>query len=170
MMTQALEMSVLSAPLAAIDRRALSQAWYSALHVAKKTRPEPVRAEKPLAASPAESRRVPPGPSKRAQTQTPHSRKPRRANKEARPLATAPDRRISRTELARDIERALFTPRAQRRHATLAFGKRRVHVAVASAPGGVRIVAVCSPAIREAVARALAQARFALAARHVPCS
>ena len=34
MMTQQLEVSILAAPLAAIDRRALSQAWYSALHLA----------------------------------------------------------------------------------------------------------------------------------------
>ena len=38
MMTQQLEVSILAAPLAAIDRRALSQAWYSALHLARPDR------------------------------------------------------------------------------------------------------------------------------------
>ena len=38
MMTQQLEVSILAAPLAAIDRRALSQAWYSALHLARSDR------------------------------------------------------------------------------------------------------------------------------------
>jgi hypothetical protein len=44
MMTQQLEVSILAAPLAAIDRRALSQAWYSALHLARPDRsPVPPR-------------------------------------------------------------------------------------------------------------------------------
>ncbi|MBV8284402.1 MAG: hypothetical protein JO175_07110 [Candidatus Eremiobacteraeota bacterium] len=46
----------------------------------------------------------------------------------------------------------------------------RVCVSIAAGASGVRIVAVCRPAIRDAVARALAQARFALAARCIPCS
>ena len=43
----------------------------------------------------------------------------------------------------------------------------RVHVVVRSAAGGTRVVAVCEPALRERVERALAQARFALAGRAV---
>src|ERR1700678_3424391 len=35
MMTDRLRVSVVAAPLAAIDPRALSQAWYSALHLAR---------------------------------------------------------------------------------------------------------------------------------------
>src|SRR5579863_7674683 len=37
MITQELQVSILAAPLAAMDRRALSQAWYSALGIAPRT-------------------------------------------------------------------------------------------------------------------------------------
>ncbi|HEY1429269.1 MAG TPA: hypothetical protein VGF18_06830, partial [Candidatus Tumulicola sp.] len=37
-MTEQLRVSIVAAPLAAIDPRALSQAWYSALHLARESR------------------------------------------------------------------------------------------------------------------------------------
>ena len=50
MMTQQLEVSILAAPLAAIDRRVLSQAWYSALRLARDDAEAARRTRAPAAA------------------------------------------------------------------------------------------------------------------------
>jgi hypothetical protein len=171
MMTGTLEVSILSAPLAAIDRRVLSQAWYSALHVARASSQKPARQPKPSrAVLPAAKFPVRDG---RQQTQ-------RRGLGEVRGSlapskarcsgAVVADRRAAGSPLARKIERAFFTPKAQHKRATLTVEGRRVHVTVSTGHSGVRFIAVCSPSVRDVVARALAQARFALAARCLPCS
>src|SRR5665213_601181 len=115
-MQQTIGVAVVAAQLAATDRRALSQAWYSALHLADHApRTTPARGalaasariggSSPLAGSapPAGISHVPPGgrPAVRAAI-------PRTASAEAH------ERRFARTELARSIERGLArrTPRS----------------------------------------------------------
>lgn len=174
MMTQELNVCVLSAPLAAIDRRALSQAWYSALHCASKSeRPSVERARFGTPAS--DPTRV---VSHRALLEYSYAREARRwaASRERnakiheRCGGCEADRRARRSSLARRIERRFSDPRAGSQRATFSAGGKRVHVMVQASPGRVRLVAVCPPALRTIVARALAQARFALASRGVTCS
>ncbi|HZZ00803.1 MAG TPA: hypothetical protein VFE36_14660 [Candidatus Baltobacteraceae bacterium] len=173
MMTQQLNVCVVAAPLAAIDRRALSQAWYSALHCAsghgrvvnQRTR-----------------RGVVPKMDKREDAQSRKSQQGRggarrdevQGGKGAKALArgtgTETERRARRSPLARRIERTFLDPRSTPKRASFSAGGKRVHVIVQAAAGRVSIVALCHPAVREIVARALAQARFALASRGVACS
>jgi hypothetical protein len=121
MITQQLGYSILTAPLAAIDRRALSQAWYSALHLA--------RSGFPVANVPQQ-------------------------------LSKA--RTAEALDPARPVRRATFSF-AGTREGTRA----RVHVALQSGASGMRLVAVCPAALRAGVARALDQARYALALRGI---
>jgi len=81
----------------------------------------------------------------------------------------APERRAGRSPLARRIERTFLDPARPVRRATFTLeGTRaRVHVALQSRASGVRLVAVCPAASRAGVARALDQARYALATRGI---
>lgn len=168
MMTAPNTVAVVATQLPGTDRRALSQAWYSALHLAEKSTPHiPAR---PLA-GPASSAHVPTS----AHTISSIHRSELRVNAVAgeRGARTAvpsgaSERRAPRTELAQRIERALVPrPRAPMvASASLAIKARdgRVHLLVRTDGSTTRIVALCAPALRERVESALAQARFALAA------
>ncbi|BDE07582.1 hypothetical protein WPS_28580 [Vulcanimicrobium alpinum] len=169
-MQQTTSVAVLATQLAGTDRRALSEAWYHALHVA-----EPAA----RAAAPASPRRhaATPSPPNRLDAAAPRARRgearPRRsvagvtAREPRTPLAG--DRRAPRSELARRVERALG--RSAAAVAPAAFSLRldagRVHVLIRSDGARTRVVAVCAPALRETVERALAHARFALAGRGI---
>lgn len=78
------------------------------------------------------------------------------------------ERRKGGGELARRIERAIVkhVARAPQRTAAIAIdaGDGRVHLLVRTDRATTRIVALCAPHLRERVDRALAHARFALAA------
>jgi hypothetical protein len=170
MMTRELQVSILAAPLAAIDRRALSQAWYSALRLARDQRRAPQTCV-------GDSR----GVLARDRERIRHA--PTGVGREARACACADalearsiggydgswrvDRRVPRSPLAGRIESVLFDPRSQARHASFTIGGGRVHVVLHSKGDRVALVALCSPALRGIVARALAQARFALATRGI---
>ena len=164
-----LQISVLSAPVAAVDRRSLSQAWYSALYG---TAQEPSKALKNVhraaGARPA---------AKTSELSAPvHTR---RGGQSAKPPVkpsgsrslptTAPERRNARSALARKIERTFLRPDRPVRHATFAVEgtKARVHVVVKQAGAITQLVAVCPPHVYSRVANALLQARFALAARGI---
>jgi hypothetical protein len=167
MMTQQLGFSILTAPLAAIDRRALSQAWYSALHLAS---PPAVR-------EPAGARVALPRSSERAlhphgavhrSHRTPSIRfVPVQPGARGGCNAAGLERRAPRSPLARRIERCFLDParRVERASFTLSGGKSRVHVALQSSADGLRLIAVCPPSVRDAVSHA--QARYALAARGI---
>jgi hypothetical protein len=166
--TDELRCSIITAPIAAIDRRALSQAWYSALHRAGgKT----VAAQPPRAAGRAQGETPIRARSPRTAESTTGTGRPdatRRAN--AAPIRAGEpmiDRRAPRSSLSRCIERRFLDPRANVRRATfeLGAGGARVHVVLQSRGASVRLVAFCAREQRDRVARALAQARFALA-RH----
>jgi len=159
-----LAFDVLTAPLAEIDRRTLSQAWYSALRLANAPASAPRRGDaRAVASTPA-----------RAATAGASPRGVRASVANARALATsrtrevgevASDRRSPRTDLARRIERIVARPLASARGASFAlrgpYG--RVQILLRSHGGRTHLVAVCSPDAREQVARALEQARYALA-------
>ncbi|MEO6835481.1 MAG: hypothetical protein ABI231_06190 [Candidatus Tumulicola sp.] len=172
MMTQELRASILTAPLAAIDRRALSQAWYSALHLARRSAsasPPSVPA-KPVFTPAGFAKTSPTGtePPGRS-TFAPAVRTPARV-RETPAEGIAADRRAPRSALARSIERAFLDPRWRLERSTFSVGDggARVHVVLQTSRNRARLVAICPPAAKGAVARALAQARFALASRGIP--
>jgi hypothetical protein len=168
MMTQQLGFSVLTAPIAAIDRRALSQAWYSALHLARESRaPEasqhPAIAQrdalrKPAASSPRGSTVVR-GGTKTVQSEAKASRRD--------PLPQ--ERRSMRSPLARKIEHLFLRPNTAATRATFTIDgtDARVQVSMQQTRAGLQLIAVCSPRSRAYVAQALEQARYALAARGI---
>lgn len=169
-MSQQIGFSILTAPLAAIDRRTLSQAWYSALHLAA-DHPSEATPPRRKSASLNESARSASLP---ARTAAPIARpktaiRATSAKGTKREATAAPERRGVRSPLARKIERTLLTPSAPSTRATFSIGaaRERVHIALHVRGARVRLVAICAPRVRERVARALAQARYALAQRGV---
>lgn len=176
MTTERLQVSIVAAPLGAIDRRELSQAWYSALHLergkklaAAQARPAS-RAQAPVAPSPARLS---------AHASRVHAIDGRQGKRETRlsvlpavqPDTTAgiarPAAMRSNFPLSRRIERTFSRPGSQLRRATFALGRggARVHVILQSNAGTVTLVALCPPEMRAVVVRALARARLALARR-----
>ncbi len=172
MMTQQLEVSILAAPLAAIDRRALSQAWYSALHLARPDRPlVPLReCSSCTVATPIE-----PGPKRERESFSPQLAETRVAHSvQTKPSKIAVQPSAPRISLNRDavrlslrIERHFARSASQIKRATFSMGRgeARVHVILQTNGNVATLVALCRPQMRTVVARALAQARFALAAR-----
>jgi hypothetical protein len=165
--------AVVSTQCAHTDRRALSQAWYSALHVAQRD------------ASPGAPRRMRIGVSvdKGATPVIPNhpdgarptpGGAPARANVPSRRDVAVPaaaiERRTPKSDLAKRIERAVVT-NGRRAGAAASLAIRaadgRVQLVVRTQGDATRIVALCAPELEARVARALAQARFALATRGV---
>jgi hypothetical protein len=171
MMTQQLEVSILAAPLAAIDRRALSQAWYSALHLARPDRPPPLRECSPCTL-PVPVEAVPKDESESRSPRPAETRVARSVQTKAPKIAAQPSApRISANRdavpLSLRIERRFAHPASQIKRATFSMGRgeARVHVILQTNGNVATLVALCRPQMRTVVARALAQARFALAAR-----
>jgi hypothetical protein len=174
MMTQQLQASILSAPLASTDRRALSQAWYSALGYARQAQPPAARA------MPAKSPVKPPKPAAFARSvssEPAHERNTAailapRTPMRGRGVVAATfglERRAPRTALAVNIERTFGVAPYSPARATFSVGSDggRVHVVLQSRGNRMHLIAVCAPKQRAAVARALAQAAFALAPRGI---
>jgi hypothetical protein len=177
-MQQTTGVAVLATELPATDRRALSQAWYSALHLAE--RAPRARSAPPSPAAPARASGISgfihdacagasgAGASNAgARIQRPPQRDANaRGDADAhRPVA---ERRTPKSELARRIERGLAQrPRSAPASFAVSAAGGRVRILVRSDGARTRVVAVCAPPLRERVERALAQARFALAARGV---
>lgn len=175
MMTQQLKVSILAAPLAAIDRRTLSQAWYSALRLAREEQsPARVNGCKLDAAFVRE-----PAPRRDEMTVERLRGAATRSPRVAKPTTTvtsgeeeprkAVARRSLRSPLAQRIERAFSDRRPQLKRATFSIehGGARVHLILQTRGSSAALVALCRPELRNVVARALAQARFALAARGI---
>ena len=168
MMTQQLQAGLVSVPAAQIDRRALSQAWYSALHLAHGETVAPPPSERPpkSTTSPAHAT-VPKSERARAERAAPgDTRRERGAGKRSDTPASG-DVRGKPADLARRIARTILAPRALpvRSTLTLGRGEGRVHLILQTGNGRVRLIALCRPADRDVVARAVAQARQALSLR-----
>jgi hypothetical protein len=174
-MTTAPGVAVVATQLAHTDRRALSQAWYSALHLAAEAPAlRATRGAAPAAARAAEPAHV------RASVEAPRAPRPNspparapRARDGMPPLA---ERRSVPGDAARRLERAVARigrrPRPGPPH-TVAIDGGRVTLLVRADSDVVRIVALCHAPLRATVERALAHARFTLAARgttvRTPC-
>lgn len=168
MMTHELEVSIVAAPLEAIDRRVLSQAWYSALHLTTPTQQIRSAATPRRSSIPAEHRRAP--ALSRALTAA-HIRPQLGLRNIARGAfgddATVP-RQSTHSRLALRIERA-FASASMPKRATFSLGRgnARIHVVLQTTSTRTMLVALCRPELRADVGQALAQARAALAARGV---
>jgi hypothetical protein len=174
MMTNQLDVSILAAPLAAIDRRALSQAWYSALRLVPHVSPTalaPARHRENAAICGA-ARRIEPAARRRRSTEAEGSRviwrTPRvpDGDREGTPTMRQAG---PRTRLAERIERTFSDPRTKPKRATFSLGRgrARVHVILQTTGERTTLLAICRPELRAVVARALLQARIALATRGV---
>lgn len=166
--TDGLAFDLLASPVAAIDRRALSQAWYSALYRG---------ANHSSATIP---RRVATAPPQR----TAGVRSPQRAPRQAiaprigpgtnaaaragRPDGMPEERRAPASPLTRALETRLRRlPQSGRRAFTLRTPAGRVHVLVHARGGRLTLVALCGRGARPDVAAALNRARYALASRGI---
>jgi hypothetical protein len=177
-MQQIDRIDVLTTQLAETDRRALSQAWYSALRLAERPAlASRCTAARRAAAAPAVARQPAPrraplraaGAAHGAAARDRPAVRDREGSHRAVVAASQPQRRVPKTALTWRLERALIrhAPRAAATSFALRAGVGRVHLLVRSDGTRTRVVAVCSPSVREQVERALAQARFALAGRGV---
>jgi hypothetical protein len=168
MMTEQLEFSVLSAPLASIDRRVLSQAWYSALRWARDQRTS-MRSARPVQVATSTACRARCGGEPVRSREPVAARPPSPKQVRDRRWDFVHDRRAARCKLARDIERVFCDRRRVTNRATFTVGsqRQRVHVILQSSGNQVTIVAICSPTARALVATALAQARYALGRRGI---
>lgn len=162
-----LEFSVLTAPVAAVDRRALSQAWYSALYgnraAAHKNAPEPHR----VCDVPFAKRRE--AHSTGAHHAAPGASRTPAHGSEFSLRGLQIERRAPRSALARKIERTFLPPRSAVRKASFSIdgSQGRVQVLLQSRGSRIKLVAICPPKARNEVATALVQARYALAIRGI---
>lgn len=158
--------AVIATQVAQTDRRALSEAWYSALHLAREAAPgrPAARAATLTAGAVTTAHTIPLAAAQREPATT---GLPVRARREASARTGEPfDRRRLPSETARRIERAVAALSARRpvpaAH-TVDVAGGRVRLLVHNDGCAMRIVALCSSPLREHVERALASARFALA-------
>lgn len=177
MMTHDLQISIIAAPLAAIDRRALSQAWYSALHLAHSNARHVKTRAKPL---PPSAVTIDPRTLRETSTlrqvcvlprSTPTGRSVRDPFGDAVAARQARGRR-DETPLARAIGDAFFNARSTVKRATFSMRGEggRVHVVLQTKGNRLTLVALCPPQMHDAVARALSRARLSLRARGITCS
>jgi hypothetical protein len=169
MMTDSLSVSVVAAPLAAIDSRALSQAWFSALHLARERitpnhQPNAARPETEQHGAPSTKTR--PASSESRRTMLPcraYGGAPIRGG-----TNDAPARRV-RATLAREVKfDAARRPKPAARAAFIVVdGSKRALVVIQTRGAATHVVAICSPAHRQAVAVALSEVRASLAVRGI---
>lgn len=168
--TEHLQFSVLSAPVAQVDRRGLSEAWYSALYGGEKRQSAAAPARSPqIRDMRGERPEMPAGKEPAGSSvRTPkNAASAVREEKGSGPVAV--ERRTARSPLARKIERAFLHPAARVRNASFELEGMHGRVQVLLRGGGnrVKLVAVCASSARGHVAAALAQARYALARRGI---
>ena len=167
------QIDVLTTQLAATDRRTLSQAWYSALHLAEHPPRGTISNERCAGTMrSAERSRVPSAPTPARVTADPTrtaANAPRAATRRDNAELVVVERRAAKSQLTRRLERAL-AQRAQREWPSsfaLRTADGRIHLMIRNDGTRTRLVAICAPSLRERVERALAQARFALAGHGV---
>lgn len=172
MMTHELEVSILAAPVAAMDRGALSQAWYSALHLAQRSPQQRQTGTLQSVHDAAQHQQQSKRPCAQV-TKTSHSNagaptvsRPH----DARPAKEASlDVSAARTpsQLSKRIELRFAANHHPVARATFSLGRgaARVHIIMQTNGSTARLVAICRPQMRDIVARALAEARLALNAR-----
>jgi hypothetical protein len=186
--TTPLELSVLTAPIAAIDRRILSQAWYSALGFAQNAEEAglaapPRRRSQAAAAEPRDkcppTRSVPPSlaplrSSRRVRSKLGNahpcaSRAPHTVVGHSSRGPAAARRDPNSADLGERIARKLVVGLHGHTRTTIKLdGDRgRVHVMLQTHRGRMRIIAICPKRFRGRVAQAIDEARNALASQGI---
>jgi len=158
--------AVIAADVARTDRRALSEAWYSALHLARTAVP-PRASVAPRALATNATSPMPPRHTRGEPAAAPQTPAPRRGPGARITAGTPPAGARPERDAARRIASALAAFAGGSRIAraqTIEVAGGRVRLLVRSDGRTTRVVAVCSAALREPVERALAGARCALAA------
>jgi hypothetical protein len=158
-------LSVVSAPLPQSDRRALSEAWYDALHLGSarggisERAANPQDPSRPL--SPAERGNAARSGAQRHDTPSKAKQAPQNSSLQALGL----ERRRAPGPVARRIVRALQRTKRRRRSASIAVraSAGRVQIIVRRDGAQVRLIALCTPEVRDEVERALAGASYVLA-------
>lgn len=173
MMTHELEVSIIAAPLGQMDRRVLSQAWYTALRLAPNAQVSAARSGSTQTAplrSPHYRIGEAPQTAGHAKELLPAvaSSRPRRAAPGCDEVPAATGRARSRA-LAERIERtfAVVPMCAKRATFSLGRGNARVHIILQTIGERPTLLALCRPEAKTVVSRALAQARLALARRGI---
>jgi len=165
--------AVLATQTAQTDRRALSQAWYSALHLADGApRPCATRARtnrERLEARPAPRRAREPSLQRVADELARRACKPPHAAAQRRDTsAPACERREPKPALGRRVAPApRRVPRGIPTSFTVRAANGSLHLLVRDDGARTNVVARCAPRLRERVERALAHARIALAHRGI---
>jgi len=174
MMTQQLEVSILAAPLGAIDRRALSQAWYSALRLGRTAPPAAatVSTASRGGSSCPKQRESHPSPRLGAPPARPAGASRSHSTREPEICEDAEFRRpgvarAPRPQLAGAIERAFADAALRRATFSVGRGSARIHIVLQTKGNRTTLIALCRPHLSGVVARALAQAQVALAARGI---
>lgn len=167
--TEQLQFSVLTAPVASLDRRALSQAWYSALYAGNA--PKAASGTSAAARALCVTADQPHLPLPSARIAAPRTTPAHTASIKSPAAAQGvpAERRAPRSALARKIERVFLKPRgtARKDSFTVEGENGRVHVLLQSRGTQFKLVAICPPKARAHVSAALAQARYALALRGI---
>ena len=166
MRTDELNFSVLTAPIAAIDRRALSQAWYSALYGTLQSSQSAPPANRLKNAAVPSMRGIPAGENARSRTSAPRVMEPRSHENVSLRWGES-ERRAPRSLLARKIERVFLRPRRAPHKASFDVDGGRVKVLLHSDGAKLRLVAICPSKAATHVAAALAHARYSLALRGI---
>lgn len=166
--SEQLQFSVLTAPVATLDRRTLSQAWYSALYGSGATASS---AKNATPQAPQTQQRIVPARKTPANQEPEHTRSLRATGAQTvqRAQGAPPERRAPRSALARKIERAVLRPRsvAHKASFTIDGEQGRVHIVLHTQGTQLKLVAICPPKACVHVAAALSQARYALASRGI---
>ncbi len=167
--TQPLEVSVLAAPIAAIDRRALSQAWYSALGYGARNAPRPSPAARvPRATAKSAGRRAESSSGATTPSKNVSQPMPQRTRAQQPPPSSDPERARKRTShLERLAASTVRSQRVKRATMRLGDGQDRVHVVMEHRGAKLHLVAVCRRDVHERVVRALADVCSNLARRGV---
>ncbi len=161
--------SVLSAPVASYDRRALSQAWYSALYGSRGEQSGTAKSAGPQAPTCALSEVQGKSEHHATQSTTDAERawcnRTQKSNAATRLSSQIADRRLPRSPLAKAIARRFSKQAALPNKAAFAIEGEggRVQILLRSRGKRVDLVAVCAPRANAQVAAALAQARYSLA-------
>jgi len=155
--------AVIAMQLARTDRRALSQAWYDSLHVARAADPTGGVAVRGNANASTPQKRTLCPPETHPSPAQPAALRGRSIDRASRPHAPEPD--VTVTKLRRAI--TTLASRSRSFAQTISLGTARVRLIVRTDAAGTRVVAICAAADRERVGRALAQVRVSLAAAGV---
>jgi hypothetical protein len=170
-MNAANDIAAIRARLPYLDRRALSQAWYSALHLASEGGAASVKHALAICELASDGRLPAPDPVREARTRLPQTRSTPTGRLEGAGAR-------SPANVACRAERSTVALAATRRHPpvratfTLTIQGARVQILVRREGDALHVVALCTRRHLELVRRALACAGFALRAHgeRVQCS